>query len=165
RKLLPIFKLPSEAQWEYACRAETTTPFYFGPTVMSELMNFREIPTYSKALRVTYRKAPSTTYRKAPKATYRQETIDVGTFHPNTFGLYDMHGNVWEWCLDGWHNTYADAPTDGSMWGSSDERKVMRGGSWRVNPAVCRAANRLRNSRDYRSYGLGFRVMMIAPKT
>ncbi|NEP81952.1 MAG: SUMF1/EgtB/PvdO family nonheme iron enzyme, partial [Okeania sp. SIO3B3] len=95
-----IYTLPSESQWEYACRAGTTTPFYFGETITSELVNYNG----------------NYPYGNAPKGKYRQETTDVGSFPPNAFGLYDMHGNVWEWCLDVWHDNYNGAPTDGSDW-------------------------------------------------
>ena len=93
------YSLPSESQWEYACRAGTTTPFYFGETITPELVNYRG----------------SYTYADAPKGIYREETTNVGIFPPNAFGLYDMHGNVWEWCADEWHSNYDGAPTDLSL--------------------------------------------------
>jgi formylglycine-generating enzyme required for sulfatase activity len=89
------YRLPSEAEWEYACRAGTTTPFHFGETITSELANYRATETYGAGV----------------KGTYRQETTEVGSFGvANAFGLYDMHGNVWEWCLDDWHDNYEGAP-------------------------------------------------------
>ena len=91
------YGLPSEAQWEYACRAGTITPFHFGPTISADLANYDA----------------STAYGPGEKGTYRQETTPVGTFPANTWGLHDMHGNVWEWCLDHWHDTYDFAPDDG----------------------------------------------------
>jgi formylglycine-generating enzyme required for sulfatase activity len=94
------YRLPSEAEWEYACRAGTTTPFYFGETITTDLVNYHgEYP-----------------YAAAPEGVYREETTEVGIFPPNAFGLYDMHGNVWEWCADPWHDNYNGAPTDGSVW-------------------------------------------------
>ncbi len=133
------YSLPSEAQWEYACRAGTTTPFHFGSTITTELANYG---------------------RKKGK------TVDVGSFPANSFGLYDMHGNVWEWCLDGWHDSYKGAPTDGSVWESSDEKKVLRGGSWNHDPTLCRAADRFRLTRDFRNHLIGFRVVcLFAPRT
>ncbi len=94
------YRLPSEAEWEYACRAGTTTPFYFGETITGELANYDA----------------SKTYAEEATGEYREETTPVGKFPPNAFGLYDMHGNVWEWCADTWHDNYDGAPTDGSAW-------------------------------------------------
>ena len=110
------YRLPSEAEWEYACRAGTKTPFSFGDNITPDLVNYDG----------------NYPYKSAPKGKYRQQTTDVRTFPPNTFGLYDMHGNVWEWCEDDWHENYINAPTDGSAWNSqSDSRyKLLRGGSW-----------------------------------
>jgi formylglycine-generating enzyme required for sulfatase activity/chromosomal replication initiation ATPase DnaA len=133
--------LPSEAEWEYACRAGTTTPFHFGETITDELANYNA----------------SRTFASEPKGEYRDRTTPVGQFPPNAFGLYDMHGNVWEWCLDDWHDSYEDAPTDGSAWFDDDnnlyqKRKstVLRGGSWYGNPGNCRSACRLNDSsRDF----------------
>ncbi len=141
------YRLPSEAEWEYACRAETTTPFYFGETITSKLANY----------------AGSKTYASEPKGEFRKQTTDVGTFPPNAFGLYDMHGNVWEWCADAWHENYQGAPTDGSAWeDNSDDNKnqyqVLRGGSWDFNPNVCRSAIRLIDIPGNRDYYVGFRV-------
>ena len=106
------YRLPSEAEWEYACRAGTTTPFYFGETITGELANYRT----------------SETYAEEPKGEYRQETTPVGSFPPNAFGLYDMHGQVWEWCADTWHENYNGAPTDGIAWitGGDDNRSPLR---------------------------------------
>jgi formylglycine-generating enzyme required for sulfatase activity len=138
------YRLPSEAEWEYACRAGTKTPFYFGDNITTDLVNYDG--NYS--------------YKSAPKGKYRQQTTDVGTFPPNPFGLYDMHGNVWEWCEDDCHENYINAPTDGSAWNSrSGSHKLLRGGSWGNNPAYCRSAFRfgLNNLDDY--YSIGFRVV------
>ena len=94
------YRLPSEAEWEYACRAGTTTPFHFGETITSDLANYRG----------------SSTYANEPKGEYREKTIQVGSFPPNAVGLYDMHGNVWEWCQDDFQDNYEGAPKDGSAW-------------------------------------------------
>ncbi len=140
-----IYTLPSESQWEYACRAGTTTPFSFGETITSELVNYDGNYPYSNA----------------PKGKYRQETTDVGTFPPNAFGLYDMHGNVWEWCLDVWHDNYNGAPTDGNAWesGGDSNRRVLRGGSWYFNSWDCRSAWRIYYYADDCINTWGFRIV------
>ncbi|MDJ0798283.1 MAG: SUMF1/EgtB/PvdO family nonheme iron enzyme [Calothrix sp. MO_167.B12] len=144
-----IYSLPSEAEWEYACRADTTTPFHFGENITGDLANY-----YAKA-----------TYADEPKGEYRGKTTSVGQFSPNAFGLYDMHGNVWEWCLDHWHNNYKDAPTDGSAWievETSDNEnrfRVLRGGSWLSTPENCRCAYRLRRNPDDAFSNVGLRVV------
>jgi formylglycine-generating enzyme required for sulfatase activity len=99
------YTLPSEAQWEYACRAGTTTPFHFGKTITPDQANYDG----------------NYTYNGGPRGEYRQQTTPVGIFPPNDWGLYDMHGTVWEWCLDQWHPNYEGAPVDGSAWEGGDE--------------------------------------------
>jgi formylglycine-generating enzyme required for sulfatase activity len=94
------YTLPSEAQWEYACRAGTTTPFNFGLTINTEAANYDG----------------NYTYGQGERGTYREQTTDVASFPANPWGLYDMHGNVWEWCLDKWRDSYEGAPADGSAW-------------------------------------------------
>ncbi len=138
------YRLPSEAEWEYACRAGTTTPFHFGETITPSLANYDG----------------NYPYANAPKGTYRQKTTPVGSFAPNTFGLYDMHENVWEWCADPWHENYKGAPSDGSVWesGGNKEYRVRRGGSWNYNAVYCRCAYRYRNSAGVGNNGYGFRV-------
>ncbi len=146
RKMGREYRLPSEAEWEYACRAGTSTPFHFGETIATELANYDG----------------NYTYADAPKGEYRQETTEVGGFLPNAFGLYDMHGNVWEWCADGWHDSYKNAPSDESIWLSSDEdngrMKLLRGGSWNSYPRFCRCADRYRDFVDDGYHYIGFRV-------
>ncbi|MCZ8121404.1 MAG: formylglycine-generating enzyme family protein [Microcystis sp. LE18-22.4A] len=147
------YRLPSEAEWEYACRAGTTTPFYFGETITGELANYRA----------------SGTYAGEPKGEDREQTTPVGQFPPNAFGLYDMHGNVWEWCADTWHDNYDGAPTDGSAWieNGDDNRSPLRGGSWFYVPDYCRSADRdypYYYRRDYSDYK-GFRVVCGAGRT
>ncbi|MEI6369262.1 MAG: SUMF1/EgtB/PvdO family nonheme iron enzyme [Nostocales cyanobacterium ELA608] len=139
------YRLPSEAEWEYACRAGTKTPFSFGDNITTDLVNYDG--TYP--------------YKSAPKGKYREQTTDVGTFPPNAFGLYDMHGNVWEWCEDDWHENYIDAPTDGSAWNSQSgsNTKLLRGGSWRSSAGYCRSARRLRFWPGFRNHVCGFRVV------
>ncbi|MDB9435285.1 formylglycine-generating enzyme family protein [Dolichospermum lemmermannii CS-548] len=137
------YKLPSEAQWEYACRAGTTTPFYFGESITPDLVNYDG--NYA--------------YAAAPKGQYRGQTTDVGTFPPNAFGLYDMHGNVWEWCEDDWQENYINAPIDGSALISQSNIKLLRGGSWDDDPDYCRSAYRYKRDLDYYYYFFGFRVV------
>jgi formylglycine-generating enzyme required for sulfatase activity len=146
------YRLPSEAEWEYACRAGTTTPFYFGETITGKLANHNA----------------SNTYADEPKGEYRKETTPVGQFPPNAFGLYDMHGNVWEWCADTWHDNYDGAPTDGSVWtkNGNDNRSPLRGGSWYDNPCLCRSAYRGFNyRRDFNDDNFSFRVVCGAGRT
>ncbi|MDV3353671.1 SUMF1/EgtB/PvdO family nonheme iron enzyme [Leptothoe sp. LEGE 181152] len=140
KKAKKEYKLPSEAQWEYACRANTKTPFHFGPTITKDLVNYYD--------------------------GKQQGTKEVGSFAiANPFGLYDMHGNVWEWCLDDWHDTYKDAPKDGSAWISLDKIKILRGSSWDLNPVFCRSANRSRSGLVRCNDGIGFRVVCFPPRT
>ncbi|MBR8827442.1 MAG: SUMF1/EgtB/PvdO family nonheme iron enzyme [Gomphosphaeria aponina SAG 52.96 = DSM 107014] len=143
------YRLPSEAEWEYACRAATNlNPFYFGKTITTQLVNYD-----GKYI-----------YGSAPKGKYRGQTTPVAKFPPNAFGLHDLHGNVWEWCADHWHNNYFNAPTDGSVWladlaANESQFRVRRGGSWYNNPANCRSAcrNACESSESY--YYIGFRVV------
>ncbi len=129
------YRLPSEAEWEYACRAGTATPFHFGETIAPELANY---------------------------GGNIQETTPVGQFPPNAFGLYDMHGNVWEWCQDTWHENYHGAPTDGSAYINNDNRyRVLRGGSWYYVPPYCRSATRYWYIPDGMNLLNGFRVVCV----
>jgi len=146
------YRLPSEAEWEYACRAGTTTPFYFGETITGELANYNA----------------SNTYAEQAKVEYLDGTTPVGQFPPNAFGLYDMHGNVWEWCADTWHDNYDGAPTDGSAWieNGDDNRSPPRGCSWFSLPDFCRSAFRyFLNRRVNRSSYNGFRVVCVFGRT
>ena len=152
------YTLPSEAQWEYACRAGTSTPFAFGETITSELANYNATHSYGNG----------------PKGEYREQTTPVGTFPANAWGLQDMHGNVQEWCLDHWHESYEGAPVDGSAWldgaeekskGGGEKWKLLqvRGGFWFVPPGECRSAYRYSNrTTDFlRTESIGFRVCCL----
>ncbi|MFM1800437.1 MAG: hypothetical protein RLZZ117_2715 [Cyanobacteriota bacterium] len=141
------YTLPSEAQWEYACRAGTTTPFAFGGTLSSELANYNATSSYGNG----------------PKGENRKQTTPVGMFPANAWGLQDMHGNVWEWCLDHWHASYVGAPTDGSAWleEKEGEGRLLRGGSWFFPPRFCRSAYRSRFPPGIRDYLRGFRVCCL----
>jgi formylglycine-generating enzyme required for sulfatase activity len=138
------YRLPSEAEWEYACRAGTTTPFYFGDNITPDLVNYDG----------------NYPYTSGAKGKYRQQTTDVGTFPQNSFGLYDMHGNVWEWCEDDYEENYNNAPKDGSaLINQSAQYKLLRGGSWSYDAGYCRSARRARHLRDPRYNHCGFRVV------
>ncbi|MEH2291966.1 caspase, EACC1-associated type [Nostoc sp.] len=151
------YRLPSEAESEYACRAGTTTPFYFGETITTDLANYRGTDwDYRGTL------YPGN-YGQGPKGEYREQTTDVGIFSPNPFGLFDMHGNISEWCQDAWHENYNGAPTDGSDWMSDNDNRLLRGGSWSYDPGYCRSAGRLRYARVVRYDNVGFRVVVAAP--
>jgi formylglycine-generating enzyme required for sulfatase activity len=142
------YRLPSESEWEHACRAGTTTSFYFGETISTDQANYDG----------------NYTFGKGKKGVYREKTTPVGSFPANKFGLYDLHGNVWEWCQDVWHENYENAPMDGSSWNENDSQstlRILRGGSWCYYPKNCRSAVRFRNSADFRNYYLGFRLALF----
>ncbi|OKH51443.1 SUMF1/EgtB/PvdO family nonheme iron enzyme [Scytonema sp. HK-05] len=135
-----IYRLPSEAEWEYACRARTTTPFHFGATITTDLANY---------------------YGEDANRVYKQQTTEVGIFPANTFGLCDMHGLVWEWCEDYQHEDYQGAPLDGSAWvnDGNPEYRILRGGSWDSSPRFCRSASRFFENPNIRDKEFGFRVV------
>ena len=139
------YRLPSEAEWEYACRAGTSTPFAYGEGISSELANYNG----------------EHRYRDEPPGVYRHETLPVGGFLPNAFGLYEMHGGVWEWCADRWHPDYVGAPADGQPWeDSGTNARVVRGGSWHEPPDLCRSAVRLKFRPTETDDTVGFRVAL-----
>jgi formylglycine-generating enzyme required for sulfatase activity len=148
------YRLPSEAEWEYACRAGTTTPFHFGESITTDLANYSGMDYKDSQW--------SGSYGKGPKGIQRQQTTPVGTFPPNAFGLYDVHGNAWEWCQDTWHSNYNGAPNDGSAWIDKNDNNShsLRGGSWINRPRFCRSAYRYHNLRD--NAVVGFRVVCEA---
>jgi formylglycine-generating enzyme required for sulfatase activity len=153
KKTGQAYSLPSEAQWEYACRAHTTTPFYFGETITPGLANYSWDYTYGDY--------------GVEKKEDSKGTTPVGQFPPNRFGLYDMHGNVWEWCLDDWHGDYTGAPEDGSAWMNKkpemQSSKVLRGGSWFDLPRWCRSAPRYDLVSDVADDFIGFRLVCSSP--
>jgi formylglycine-generating enzyme required for sulfatase activity len=143
------YSLPSEAQWEYACRAGSTTPFHFGATLTPDLANYN----------CDY------TYGDGQKGRYRKKTTDVAIFPANRWGLHDMHGNVPEWCADHWHNSYNYAPDDHLPWlipgAPEDHPRLLRGGSWNLIPGFCRSAFRYDFLPDFRHGLVGFRVCCL----
>jgi len=143
RKTGQRFRLPSEAEWEYACRAGTTTPFHFGETLSKEQANYDG--NYA--------------YGKGKKGQYRQETTPVGSFPANAWGLYDMHGNVWEWCED-WYGKYPSGDIKDPQSVNNGTARVLRGGSWFFNPRLCRSAYRVWYEPGCRYDGCGCRVLL-----
>jgi formylglycine-generating enzyme required for sulfatase activity len=145
RRLGPGFRLPTEAEWEYACRAGTATPFYFGETVSTDQANYDG--TYA--------------YGEGREGDYREKTVPVNSFEPNGWGLYNMHGNVWEWCEDWYDGDYykgrpsPDFDPQGPPGGDS---KVLHGGSWDDDPKLLRSAYRLRYLPASKYNTCGFRI-------
>lgn len=141
------YRLPSETQWEYACRAGTNSPFSFGETLTTEVANYNG----------------EHTFRDEPRGVYWHSTNEGGKFPPNAFGLYDMHGNLWEWCTDNWLDDYSSAPRDESSYQKHDNLyRVARGGSWHESPKLCRSAARLRVLQTEAEEFMGFRVVCDA---
>jgi formylglycine-generating enzyme required for sulfatase activity len=153
------YRLPSEAQWEYACRANTTTPFHFGATITTDVANYSGVDwEYMGKI------CSKGSYGAGPKGCDRRETTPVGSFQvANAFGLYDLHGNVREWCDDYWHDNYQGAPTDGTAWITDGDRnrRVLRGGSWNGGPRKCRSAFRVKFDPAASLYDIGFRVAFL----
>ena len=140
------YRLPSEAEWEYACRAGTKTPFHFGETINDKLANYDT----------------SYTFADEPQGDYRKKTTSVGIFPHNAFCLHDMHGNVLEWCQDDFNDNYESALLDGSAINKSiNSVKVLRGGSWYDYPQGCRSAYRYRYYPVIRIINYGFRVVCV----
>jgi len=136
RKTGHAYRLPSEAEWEYAARAGTTTRYHFGNSISSSRANYGST-----------------------------KTVAVGSYPANAFGLHDMLGNVWERVEDCWHESYAGAPSDTNVWKAGDcSRRVLRGGSWRSGlPWIMRSANRFGNGFGSRGIGIGFRISRTLP--
>jgi len=137
------FRLPTEAEWEYACRAGTTTPFYFGETIGTDQVNYDGNHTYGRG----------------KKGVYRRQTTPVGSFPANAWGLFDMHGNVVEWCQD-WYGPYSQGDIKDSRSINNGDFRVLHGGSWRSRPDWCRAAYRNRSAPGDRFSFLGCRVVL-----
>jgi formylglycine-generating enzyme required for sulfatase activity len=145
------YGLPSEAQWEYTCRAGSITPFHFGATLTPELANYKG----------------GSSYDNGPTGIFRKQTTDVASFPANSWGLQDMHGNVWEWCEDHWHSSYDFAPEDGQPWlipaAGTNEQRLLRGGCWNESPSRCRSAFRMSAPPELCINSVGFRVCCLPP--
>lgn len=138
------YRLPSETQWEYACRAGTNSPFSFGETLTVAVANFNG----------------EHTFRDEPRGFYFHSTNEGGKFPPNAFGLFDMHGNLWEWCADSWLDDYSSSPLDSSSYQSKNSQyRVARGGSWHEPASLCRSAARLRVLQSDADEVMGVRVV------
>lgn len=137
------YRLPNEAEWEYACRAGSTTAFWWGDAINTGQANY----------------GGHWPYGGGASGEFREQTVPADAFLPNPWGLYQMHGNVWEWCADHWHGDYSGAPDDGSLWADGDtDFRVLRGGSWISHPGRLRSARRNRGGAVYRVGSRGFRV-------
>ena len=136
-------RLPTEAEWEYACRAGTTTPFHTGDNITTDQANYNgNFP-----------------YKNNPKGVYREKTTPVGSFAPNAFGLYDMHGNVWEWVSD-WYDSYNPASLINPAGPVQGKYKVYRGGGWNLIAQFCRSARRRYFEPERKFNYMGFRIVM-----
>ena len=140
-------RLPTEAEWEYACRAGTHTPFCFGDCLSSDLANFNGVPL-----------------KGCPKSQNRQSPCVVGLFPANAWGLHDLHGNVCEWCEDGYQDSYFGAPRDARpRLVPAGARRIIRGGSWATDARRCRSASRYGLKPETQFEDVGFRVV-VGPK-
>jgi formylglycine-generating enzyme required for sulfatase activity len=136
------YRLPTEAEWEYACRAGTTTPFSTGNNITTDQANYDE----------------NYPYNNNAKGTYREKTTAVGSFSPNAWGLYDMHGNVWEWCWD-WYGDYSSGSQTDPVGAVTGTYRVLRGGGWGDDCQLLRSALRLNDYPSNRFSYLGFRLV------
>lgn len=145
RKAGSGLRLPTEAEWEYACRAGTTTAFHYGDSLDATMANFNGNYPYGRGV----------------KGAYRETTMPVGQFKPNAWGLYDMHGNVWEWCQD-WYGPYPTGAITDSKGPGSERHRVVRGGGWATIASGCRSATRSYHAPGGCGRGLGLRVCCSA---
>jgi formylglycine-generating enzyme required for sulfatase activity len=137
------YRLPTEAEWEYACRAGTTTAFHNGITISTDDANYD---------------GQKASYGKGEKGIFRDETTAVGSFASNAWGLHDMHGNVWEWCAD-WHGEYLASAVSDPTGPTEGTRRIVRGGCWVTAAAICRSANRGGTDPESWNFNFGFRVV------
>jgi formylglycine-generating enzyme required for sulfatase activity len=143
RKTGRRYRLPSEGEREYVARAGTTTPFSWGRSISTLRGNYNG----------------NSDYAGGPKGEYRQRTVRVDSFGPNSWGLFQLHGNIWEWVEDCWNNTYSGAPSTGQPWSTGDcSRRVLRGGSWKNHPRLLRSASRDNDELAAHYASVGFRI-------
>ena len=145
-----VYRLPTEAEWEYACRAGTTNAFGLGPALRSGMANFDGNFEYDQVLGTI----------ENSSGVFLDRTTTVGSCAPNAWGLYDLHGNVWEWCLDGWSSHLPGGMVTNSYTASTGTDRVIRGGCWYDSARFCRSAYRLRAADQLYSSDLGFRVVL-----
>lgn len=136
------YRLPTEAEWEYACRAGTTGPFHYGDSLDASQANFDGNFPYGSGM----------------EGEYRQKTTPAGSFRPNSWGLYDMHGNIWEWCQD-WYGQYPTKSVADPAGPGSGSFRVLRGGCWNNDAMGCRSADRVKAEPGFRYYYVGFRLL------
>src|SRR5262249_10095018 len=141
-----VYRLPTEAEWEFACRAGTTTPFTTGSTISTDQANYDG----------------NWIYDGEKKGVYRKATTSVGSFPPNPWGLFDMHGNVWEWCSD-WYANYPDGDVTNPRGPEFGEERVLRGGSWVYGPRGARSACRERHRPNFTAPDTGCRICFTSP--
>ena len=144
RKTVQTYRLPTEAEWEYACRAGTTTPFSTGGNLTTEQANYNG----------------NYPYNNNRKGQHRKQTVAVDSFEPNAWGLYNMHGNVWEWCSD-WYGVYESGRVENPGGSKNGSYRVLRGGSWSFGAEHCRSASRDNDTPGSRSSRVGFRLVFV----